>query len=107
MALEIFGCLRAELEAMGPVEIFSTKSRLGFMTRVRFCGVEPRRDGLRARLWLKRPLESPRFTRTDHISGDDWNVWVDITGCADVDAEFLAWLREARSVGDQDHLGRS
>jgi len=96
--------LRALLEEMGPVTVVSTRSRVGFMTRVRFCGAVPRRDGLRVRFWLKREIDSARFVWRQHLGHDDWIYDVLVHGPTDLDDELVAWLGEARAVGDQAHL---
>jgi hypothetical protein len=105
IARELWDVFRRILEAMGPVTIVSTKSRVGFMARVRFCGASPRRDGLRVRFWLKRAIESPRIAKRQHLGHDDWIYDVLVHEAADFDAELIGWLREARAVGDQEHLG--
>ena len=102
----LFEAFRDAVESMGPATLVLNKSGIGFMTRVRFCGVFPRRDFLRAGFWLKRRIESPRLVRTQYLGRDDWIYEFIVRDPADLDAEALAWLREARAVGDQEHLAR-
>jgi hypothetical protein len=96
--------LRRIIESMGSVAIVSTKSRVGFMARVRFCGATARRDGLRLRFWLKRALDSPRLAKREHLGHADWIHDVIVREASDFDEELVGWLREARAVGDQEHL---
>lgn len=108
-AWELWLSFRAAVEAMGPVTLITTKSKVGFMTRVRFAGCEPRKDSLRAGAWLKRRVESPRVTRIEFIPPNNYIHYFDIRDPADLqDEEIQALLREAKAVGDQEHLrGRS
>jgi Domain of unknown function (DUF5655) len=54
----------------GPFEQVSTKTRIAFMVRVRFLAVNRvRRDGLGFHLWLKRRIDSPRFTKASSSAG--------------------------------------
>jgi hypothetical protein len=105
-ARELFEAFRAAIESLGPVTVVLNKTEIGFMTRVRFTGVQPRRDYLRAGLWLKRRADSARFARVDWYGHDDWVHFFDIRAESDIDDELMTLLREARAVGDQEHLRR-
>jgi hypothetical protein len=106
-AAELFAAFRAAVEEHGPVTVISTKSRFGFMRRVRFAGVvRAKRDSLRIGFWLKRNVESPRFLRVQHLAGDDWIYELELRAESDLDAELRGWLAEAFRVGDQEHLRR-
>jgi hypothetical protein len=105
-ARELFEAFRTAVETLGPVALVLNKTGIGFMTRVRFTGVQPRRDYLRAGVWLKRRVHSPRFVRVDWYGHDDWVHFFEIRSEGDIDAELIDLLREARAVGDQDHLRR-
>lgn len=57
----------------GPFGQVPTKSRIAFMVRVRFAGVvRLRKDGLVCGFWLKRRIDSPRFTQVEHLGRSDW-----------------------------------
>ena len=73
------------------------------MTRVRFTGVQVRRDSLRAAFWLRRGAESPRFARVEYIPPGNWIYSIDLRSPADVDDEIVALIRESRLIGDQRH----
>lgn len=105
-ARELFEAYRRAVERLGPVTLVLNKTGIGFMTRVRFTGVQPRRDYLRAGVWLKRRADSPRFVRVDWYGHDDWVHFFEIRSESDIDDELMAFLREARAVGDQEHLRR-
>ncbi|MGH2356681.1 MAG: DUF5655 domain-containing protein [Candidatus Limnocylindria bacterium] len=78
-----------------------SKTRIEIMTRARFTGAQVRRDYLKVGLWLKRRVESPRFTKVEHLGQSDWLYYFDIRDESDIDDELLALLRESRTVGDQ------
>ena len=99
-ARDLFGALLSAMEREGPVTISVSKTRIELMTRARFAGVQVRRDWLRLAFWLKREIDSPRFSRVDHY-GKDHVYQVELRDRAQLDAELMAWLREARTVGDQ------
>ena len=88
------------LEADGPVTVSVSKTRIELMTRARFAGVRVRRDWIWLSFWLKRQVESPRFDRVDSY-GHDWVYQIRLRDESQLDDELHAWLREARTVGDQ------
>jgi hypothetical protein len=102
-AREIFDRLRSAVESIGPVWVVSSKTRIGFMTRVRFAGVYFRRDGLRLAVWLRRRVDSPRVAKVEYLPTGNWIHHLDLRAPGDVDEEVLALIREARLIGDQRH----
>ncbi len=51
---------------------------------------------------------SEGFARVDFYGQDDWVSTIDLRDESEIDAELMSLLREARAVGDQEHLrGRS
>ena len=103
-ARKLFDRFRAVVEAIGPVRLVSNKTKVGFMARVRFAGCEPRKDGLRCGMWLKRRVRSRRWTRVEFIPPDNYMHMFDVRGPRDFDAEIKRYLREAYDVGMQRHL---
>ena len=99
-ARDLFRVLVSAMEREGPVTISVSKTRIELMTRARFAGVQVRRDWLRLGFWLKREIASPRFARVDHY-GKDHVYQLELRDPMQLDDELLAWLREARKVGDQ------
>jgi Domain of unknown function (DUF5655) len=99
-ARDLFGALVSAMEREGPVTISVSKTRIELMTRARFAGVQVRRDWLRLGFWLKREIASPRFSRVEHY-GKDHVYQVELRDRDQLDPELMAWLREARTVGDQ------
>jgi hypothetical protein len=90
------------IRSFGPgVRTMSSKTRTGWMVRVRFAGVEFRKDHLLLRFWLKREIRSRRL-RPAHYGRNDWVYSLPVRSPAEVDEELTAWLREAYLVGRQE-----
>lgn len=100
-ARELFDAFLAAVRTTGPITVSVSKTRIEIMTRARFTGAQVRRDYLKVGLWLKRRVESPRFTKVEHLGQSDWLYYFDIRDESDIDDELLTLLRESRTVGDQ------
>jgi hypothetical protein len=82
-----------------------TKSRISFQTRMRFAGIDrPRRDHIVANFVLTRPIAGERVWRVEPIAPYYYVHRVRLYRPEDVDDELMAWMDEARQVGDQRHL---
>ncbi|MEW5916385.1 MAG: DUF5655 domain-containing protein [Gemmatimonadota bacterium] len=57
-----FDRLRAIIERCGPVEIIPQKTRIVFLTRMRFAAAMPRTKWLEGHLILARRSDDPRFS---------------------------------------------
>lgn len=98
----LYHSLRAFIERRGPVTVNINKTRISFQARARFaCVNRVTRDGLACHLWLKRRIESPRFTRVEHLPPDNYVHHFRLTDAAELDEEMAAWLVEAYRVGLQ------
>jgi hypothetical protein len=101
-ARQFFDAYRAAVESQGPTTISVSKTRIELMTRARFTAVVVRRDYLKATLWMKRRVDSPRFTKIEQLGRHDWLHHFEVHDESEIDDELLALVRESRSVGDQD-----
>jgi hypothetical protein len=102
-ARQLYDAVVALLERDGPVTVSVSRSRIEFMTRARFAGVQVRRDWLRLGFWLKHRVDSPRFAKVEFLGGRDWLYAIRLRDESELDPELAAWLRAARLVGDQRH----
>jgi hypothetical protein len=93
------------LYALGDVQVIPQKTRLTCVARVRFAGLQPRKDGFLASFALHRWLDSPRIIKTEDY-GPRWRFhFVSVRGEADLDDELKAWLQESHNiVGMQSDL---
>lgn len=86
----------------GPYSTVANKTRLAFMVRVRFAGMDAVSDkGMTFSFWLKDRIESPRFKRIEHYGGSDWGYHVRVERIDDLDDEVQGWLCMAYQVGCQ------
>jgi hypothetical protein len=106
-ALELARKYVALLYALGDVQVIPQKARLVCVARVRFAGLEPRKDGFLASFALQRWLDSPRILKTADY-GPRWRAhYVLVQAEADMDTELRAWLQESHdTVGVQSDLRR-
>lgn len=101
---EIFDRIVAVVTEMGPVEIIPQKSRIALHARVSFAVFVPRTRWLNGHLVLAERVESPRFVRIESLSARNHVHSFRLHGVAEVDDEFVGWLRLAYEVGRQKHL---
>jgi hypothetical protein len=74
------------------------------MVRVRFAGGYPRKKYFECGFFLKRKINSPRFSKIDYLGRDDYIHRIKIYSTDQFDSEFKSWLKEAYKVGEQKHL---
>ena len=92
----------------GDIILAPAKTRVGFQVRMIFAAIYRLDDrGLRAHVVLARRLEHPRFTRIETFSPRNHAHHFELSGVDEIDDEVREWLREAYSVGRQDHLRRA
>ena len=98
----LYRAFLACIERCGPVTVNVNKTRISFQGRARFASVNRvTRDGLACHLWLKRPIESPRFTRVEHFPPADYVHNFKLTDRSELDDELARWIAEAYEVGMQ------
>lgn len=101
----LFNSLRLAIARCGPVAVLPEKTRIAFQVRMSFAQVSPRRRWLDGHFVFARRLPHPRFDRIDSISRRNHVHHFRLSSAGEIDAEFRAWLRDAYSVGAQEHLG--
>jgi hypothetical protein len=88
----------AMLYGLGDVQVIPQKTRLTCVARVRFAGLQPRKDRFLASFALHRRLGSPRIIKTEDY-GPRWRIhFVTVRDEADLDDELGAWLQESHDV---------
>ena len=103
---ELFDRFVQVMRELGPVHMYAQKTGIVFQVRVRFVGVKTLKHWLEAAMWLKRRVELPRFHRIEALNPPDHIHYFRLKQASDLDAELMALLREAYSVGCQEHLKR-
>ena len=85
----------------GPFQFAPTKTAVYFMVRVRFAQVHRVSErGMTFGFWLRRRIDSPRFSRVEYIPRNNWIYTVRITTVEELDEDALGWICEAYKVGE-------
>jgi hypothetical protein len=105
-AKALFTRVRSVVEACGPVQVLSEKSRIAFHVRMSFMAVSIQKTGLRGHFVFASVHRHPRFVRVDTISPRNHVHHFRITDSKDIDSTFRAWVAQAYRVGQQQHLGK-
>jgi hypothetical protein len=96
--------LQGVVAACGPYSIVANKTRLEFMVRVRFAGMDAVSErGMSFSFWLKERIDSPRFRKVVLYGRTDWVHYVRIGSLDDLDDEVQGWLCRSYQVGYQLH----
>jgi Domain of unknown function (DUF5655) len=86
----------------GPYFIVANKSRLEFMVRVRFAGMDAVSErGMSFSFWLKERLDSSRFRKVVLYGRTDWVHHIRVVSLDDLDDEVRGWLCRSYQVGCQ------
>jgi len=101
-ALTVFRNVRSMLEALGPLEVRTTKSQIAFRRRRGFAYLwrpgqylhKPTAEVVLS-FALGRHDPSPRFKEVVQPSPNNWMHHLEIGDADDIDDEVRSWLREA------------
>jgi Domain of unknown function (DUF5655) len=106
-ARQLFAALVDAALLVGNVGLAPVKTRVGIQARMIFASINRlSEDGLDAHVVLARRLEHPRFHKIESFSPRNHAHHFRVEQPSDVNAEVIAWLREAYAVGEQEHLAR-
>lgn len=98
---EIFLKFKGMIEAYGPAVMIPQKSRVVFMTRLRFANVVPKKHCLICSLGLVKQHRHPTLIRVDHYSAHFIGHQFRICSPKELDEELSAMIPESYAVGDQ------
>jgi hypothetical protein len=87
--------------ACGPVRVIPQKTRLVFMTRVRFVAVYPRKSTLEIGIELPERTLHPRFHKIESYTRRMHGHYLRVENESQLDAQLQRWLRRAYLVGIQ------
>ncbi|HMD36749.1 MAG TPA: DUF5655 domain-containing protein [Vicinamibacterales bacterium] len=103
--VDLFERFGRMVKACGPVTTVPQKTRLVFMTRMRFAAVYPRKAVLRIHLVVTRRLPAdPRLEKVETFGPNSLVHTYRIERREDLDATLAAWVQEAYDRGCQKHL---
>lgn len=94
--------LQEMVATCGPYSIVANKSRLEFMVRVRFAGMDAVSErGMSFSFWLKERLDSPRLRKVVLYGRTDWVHHIRVESLDELDDEVTGWLCRSYQVGCQ------
>jgi hypothetical protein len=105
-ARRLFDGFESLIAACGRYEVSPAKTRVAFMARVRFAGVNAISDrGMTISFALPSPMRHPRIRKVEEIVPGWYGHWMRITDPEELDDELLGWLRESyQQMGMQKRL---
>ncbi len=105
-ARRLYDRFEAMIAACGPYHVGPAKTRIAFLGRVRFAGIQSLSErGMTCTFALPEPLDSPRFARVWEVAPRWWGHRLRITEPEQLDEEVQEWLRESyRLMGMQERL---
>ncbi len=94
--------LQEVVATCGPYSIVANKSRLEFMVRVRFAGMDAVSErGMSFSFWLKERLDSPRIRQSRSLRPHRLGAPHRVVSLDDLDDEVQGWLCRSYQVGCQ------
>ena len=103
-ARALYAAFLAAVRGVAPVRVQVSKTRIAFMTRMRFAGVTPRRDHVRAALLLSRQARHPTLVRIECYGPTYFGHTFEIREASQIDSALRALIREAHEIGEQKQL---
>jgi hypothetical protein len=95
VARALYDELLRALAAFGPFETEMKKASIHLVRSSAFAGVHLRKAHLLLTINAAAPIPSGRIIKTEQVSANRWHLDIKLTDPGDIDAELLAWLREA------------
>lgn len=96
---ELYDRFANMVQALGPVTILPTQTRVDFQHRIIFASAQFSAEDMRVKLLLPRRVDDPRMVRIDVISEDKIAHSLIIRSADDFDVNFSTWLSEAYQLG--------
>lgn len=87
------------LQALGPVTILPTQTRVDFQRRIIFASVQFSAEDMRVQLLLPQRVDDPRMVRIEVFSEDKIAHSLVVRSVDDFDAHFSTWLGDAYNLG--------
>ncbi len=102
---ELFWWFVSEYQKIGPIKLHAVKTRVAFMVEVRFSGVgKIGSDFIEGTFWLKEKIDSDKFFKIEHLSGNDYIHRFRIYDESFIDDEFLKYMKMAYAIGERKHI---
>ena len=104
-AIDLFYYFLNEYKKIGPIILHPVKTRIAFMVKVRFSGVNRLgRDYIQGAFWVKEKIISDKFYKTEEYTPNDFGHYFRIYNESDIDDEFRKYMKMAYKIGERKHL---
>lgn len=90
-----FDYLLEKLKEFGPIRIDSVKTAINLAARAHFCMVYVQKNSMKLEFLSDRAIKDERIIRDQKIHDNAYIYFVKLSKIEDVDAQLLAWLKEA------------
>lgn len=87
------------IQALGPVTILPTQTRVDFQRRIIFASTQFSAEDMRVQLLLPQRVDDPRMVRIEVLSEDKVSHSLIIRSVDDFDVHFSTWLSDAYQLG--------
>ena len=87
------------LQALGPVTILPTQTRVDFQRRIIFASTQFSQEDLRVQMLLPERVDDPRMVRIEVYSEDKVSHTLVVRTLDDFDQHFTTWLQDAYELG--------
>lgn len=95
----LFERLAEFISKFGSIIITPQKTRVTFQARVRFISVYPRKNYILVGIWLKRRIDSPRFSKVEDYGSVGFVHYCKLHRESEMDDELREWVKESYEVG--------
>jgi len=95
MARHLYNELLAAVTPIGPFQKEVKKTSIHLVRGSAFVGVHPRKEHLLLTIKAEKPIQSARISKTEQVSKNRWHLDLKIASNKEIDAELIAWLRQA------------
>jgi hypothetical protein len=100
----LFDRFQSMVDVRGPTTMIVYRDHVGFMVKVRFCGVTPKQDHIVLGFWFTERDEDPRFSRIETITTNAHVHRAKIRSLEELDDSVQRWIDRAYRVGCREHL---
>jgi hypothetical protein len=84
---------------LGPVKVEEKKTCIHLVAGSAFAGIHPRKSGVLLSIRTARPMKKKRLRKCEKLSANRYHWEMLVASPTDLDAELLAWLKEAYELG--------
>jgi hypothetical protein len=95
----IYDALLKATKKFGGVRVEEKKTSIHLVAGSAFAGVHPRKTAIVLNIRTSAPIKSRRMRKVERVSANRFHNEMLLSSPADVDAEVVAWLKDAHALG--------